>query len=151
MGSISKQSRNAIPGAFRELVENRDKRLFNLISKKVVVKNGGIAPDESLVFGYFDELVDQKMNYRHKSRISSFKLLNLPIGAKLEAVFDPNLKFEIVDIKNKIKDLQDGDIMPISKMAQKYLGGSKNGYDWFPYNNKKLSEIRKETDPDYLK
>ena len=151
MGSISKASRNAVPGAFRELVEKRDKRLFNLISQKVVTHGSKIAPDETIVFDYLDDLIAQPVNYRHKSKISSFKLLNIPVGTKLEAVFDPNLKFETIDTKNKIKDLQDGEILPISRMAQKYLGGSKNGYDWFMMSDKKLSEIRKERDPDYLK
>lgn len=151
MGSISKASRNAVPGAFRELVEKRDKRLFNLISQKAVTHGSKIAPDETVVFDYLDDLIAQPVNYRHKSKISSFKLLNIPVGTKLEAVFDPNLKFETIDTKNKIKDLQDGEILPISRMAQKYLGGSKNGYDWFMMSDKKLSEIRKERDPDYLK
>lgn len=146
-----KETRNAIPGAFRELVEKRDKRLFNLISRKVVLRTGKLAPDESIVFSYLNELVEQPLNYRHKSKISSFKMLGIAVKTELEAVFDPNLKFQTVDDKNKIKDLQDGEILPISRMAMKYMGGSRNGYYWFTLNGKKLSEIRKEEDPDYLR
>lgn len=55
-----------------------------------------------------------------------------------------------MDNKNNIKDLNDGVVMPISRMATRYLGGSKNGYEYFMYNGKKLSDIRLEFDPTYL-
>lgn len=150
MGTIRKAARNELPKIFKELVEKRDKRLFNLFNKEFV-KAGKITPDESIVFDYLDDLVKMQKNYRHKSRISSFELLEIPVGSELRASFDPKLKFKTLDMKNMIRDLQDGEEMPISRMAKKYLGGSKNGYDWFSYQGRKLSEIRRENDPDYLK
>ena len=150
MGTIRKEARNELPKIFKELVKKRDKRLFRLFEKEFV-KNGKIAPDESIVFEYLDDVVKLQKNYRHKSKISSFELLKIPVNSELRAVFDEGLKFVTLDSKNMIRDLQDGDEMPISRMAIKYLGGSKNGYDWFTYNGKRLSEIRLETDPDYLK
>ena len=151
MGAINKKTKNALPVAFRELVEKRDKRLFALISKKVLKYNGGISPDESVVFEYLDDVVELQKNYRHKSRRSSFKLLNIPVGSTLTAVFDEKIKCVTMDAKNIVKDSQDGEEMPISRMAIKYLGGSKNGYEWFMYDGKKLSEIRQEEEPEYLK
>ncbi len=151
MGAINKRTKNALPVAFRELVEKRDKRLFNLMSQKVIKYNGGIAPDESIVFEYFDDVVKLQKNYRHKSKNSNFKMLQIPKGTILNASFNPELTFMTVDNKNMIRDLQDDEVLPISRMAIKYLGGSKNGYDWFMYDGKKLSEIRKEEEPEYLK
>lgn len=150
MGTISKEARNELPKIFRELVRKRDKRLFTIFNKEFI-KAGRITPDESIVFDYLDDLVKLQKNYRHKSRISSFSMLEIPVGAELHAVFDDGLKFVTLDAKNMIRDLQDGDEMPISRMAVKYLGGSKNGYDWFTYQGRRLSEIRLENDPDYLK
>lgn len=151
MGAINKRTKNALPVAFRELVEKRDKRLFNLLSSKVIDYNGGIAPDESVVFEYLDDIVNLQKNYRHKSKNSNFKMLQIPKGTILNAAFNPELRFETMDNKNSVKDLQDDEVLPISRMAIKYLGGSKNGYDWFMYDGKKLSEIRQEEEPEYLK
>lgn len=151
MGAINKRTKNALPVAFCELVEKRDKRLLNLINSKVLKYNGGIAPDESVVFEYLDDVVRLQGKYRHKSRRSNFKMLQIPVGTVLTASFDENVSVETVDEKNMVKDLSDGEVLPISRAAIKYLGGSKNGYDWFMYDGKKLSEIRREEEPEYLK
>ncbi len=151
MGAINKRTKNALPVAFRELVKKRDKRLFELLSEEVINHNGGISPDKSVVFEYLDDVVKLQENYRHKSRRSTFKMLQIPKGTYLTAAFDKNVVVMTVDEKNMVKDLSDDEVLPISRAAIKYLGGSKNGYDWFMYDGKKLSEIRREEEPEYLK
>ena len=150
MGAIDKKTRNKLPKVFEKLVREKNKSLFQIFDKEFV-KNREIGPDESIVFEYLEDLVKMQKNYRHKSRRSSFSMLGVPVGAELVASFNSEVKVRVLDSKNLVRDLSDGEELSISKAAEKYLGGSKNGYDWFCLDGKKLSEIRREKDLDYLK
>ena len=82
---------------------------------------------------------------------TTFEMLRIPIGSTLTATFKGRkLKFETVDNKNMVKDLQNGKVMTISAVANDYLGGQNNGFLYFTYNGKRLSDIRAEIDNGYL-
>lgn len=86
-----------------------------------------------------------------KARNTTFEMLKIPVGSLLTAIFKgKELRFETANNENMIKDLQTGETMTISAMANKYMGGSNNGFVCFSYNGKKLSDIRAEMDDGYL-
>lgn len=176
--SIKRKAKESLAPAFRQLVDTEDEELCKIISEKVA-DISGVLPEKTAVFGYLKNLVDrseasptvqgqiyttvhqtrpilpqsfaQNQDYfSQKSKRSSFRMLGIPVGAILTATFDPRLKFQTMDDQNNIKDLSNGEVMPISRTAVRYLGGSRNGYEYFTYNGKKLSEIRLEFDPKYL-
>lgn len=176
--SIKRKAKASLAPAFKQLVETGDDGLCKIVSEKVA-DISGVLPEKAAVFDYLRDLISgtdakptiinqtlqsrckvqailpqEHMNshgqYSQKSGRSSFQMLNIPVGSILTATFNPKLQFRTMDNKNNIKDLNDGVVMPISRMATRYLGGSKNGYEYFMYNGKKLSDIRLEFDPTYL-
>lgn len=176
--SIKRKARASLAPAFKQLVETEDDGLCKIVSEKVA-DISGVLPEKTAVFDYLKNLINgadakptiinqvsqpqrkaqpilpqnhtnSQSQYPQKSGRSSFQMLNIPTGSILTATFNPNLQFQTMDDKNNIKDLSDGVVMPISRMAARYLGGSKNGYEYFTYNGKKLSDIRLEFDPTYL-
>ncbi len=176
--SIKRKAKASLAPAFKQLVETGDDELCKIVSEKVA-DISGVLPEKAAVFDYLKDLISgadvkpaiinqtlqsrckvqaispqEHMNshgqYSQKSGRSSFQMLNIPVGSILTATFNPKLQFRTMDNKNNIKDLSDGVVMPISRMATRYLGGSKNGYEYFMYNGKKLSDIRLEFDPTYL-
>lgn len=178
--SIKRKAKESLAPAFKQLIESEDDELCRLLSEKVA-DISGVSPEKTAVFDYLNQLINQANkplgtpaptprtpNYRfspipsrnytsiqnrpsQKSPHSSFQMLGVPVGSILNATFNPNLRFQTMDDKNNLKDLSDGEVMPISRMATRYLGGSRNGYEYFTYNGKKLSDLRLEFDPDYLK
>lgn len=175
--SMKRKAKASLAPAFKQLVETEDDGLCKIISEKVA-DISGVSPEKVAVFDYLKNLISgteakpavQNQNYQpirkaqpilpqnfvnnqnlsQKSKQSSFGMLKIPAGSILTATFNPNLQFQTMDEKNNIKDLSDGVVMPISRMATRYLGGSKNGYEYFTFNGKKLSDIRLEFDPAYL-
>ena len=157
--NIKRKAKASLAPAFRQLVETEDDELCKIISEKVA-DISGVSPEKIAVFNYLKNLINEtkaspaiqnQNQFPRKSERSNFEMLNIPVGSILTATFNPNLQFQTMDKKNTIKDLSDGVVMPISRMATKYLGGSRNGYEYFTYNGKKLSDIRLEFDLAYLK
>lgn len=88
-------------------------------------------------------------NYKYTPN-NTFEMLKIPSGSTLSATFKgKEFKATVVDDVNKIMDLSTGEITTPSGMANKYLGGSNNGWEYFRYNGRKLSEIRGEMDSGY--
>lgn len=56
--------------------------------------------------------------------------------------------YKVLDSNNLIQGL-DGEVTTTSAVVKKALGGSRNGFDYFTYNGKKLTGIRREVDPNY--
>ena len=176
--TMKRKAKASLAPAFRQLVESEDDELCKIVSEKVA-DISGVLPEKAAVFDYLKNLINEtktkpavqsqiyqtnnsirpipvrnflnsQSQFPHKSKRSSFEMLHIPVGSILTATFDPSHQFQTVDNKNKIKDLQTGEIRPISNMAALYLGGSRNGYEYFMYNDEKLSDLRLKFDPQYL-
>ena len=173
--SLKRKAKTLLPVAFKALVDTEDSELYRLISEKVA-DLGGVLPEQSSVASYFQSLLTQTQRTTaqptqpdrapigqrptsfsnmatigHKASRSNFRMLGLKAGDELTATFNPNLRFRVADETNQIVDLQTGEVCPISRMANQYLGGSRNGYEYFRYKGKKLSDIRQEFDSNYLR
>ena len=74
---------------------------------------------------------------------TTFAMLGIPEGAE---IYYKNIKDEaytgIVTSKNKVKYPGFKQPMTVSDIATKLEGGSRNGYQFFYYNNKTLEELR---------
>lgn len=163
--SMKRKAKQSLPLAFKQLVDSEDEALCEVISEKVADLSG-ITPDKSAVFEYLRSLETKptttpaasptprfpktpEPTTKHPTARSNFRMLGVPVGSILIASFDPSHKFQTVDEQNKIQDLNTGDVMPISRMANTLLGGSRNGYEYFCYKGKKLADIRREIDKRY--
>ena len=86
---------------------------------------------------------------RPVSKNTTFEMLGIPIGTKLEPVSDTFPPVTTADNINKVK-LENGDVKAISNVAVEAYGDRKNGFAAYKYNGKSLDKIRKEMDKNYL-
>lgn len=172
--NLKRKAKATLPLAFKVLVDAEDDALCKLIREKTA-DLGGVLPEQSDVIEYLKALLvcadkptiqasissvtkpfstspsQSPTNHNgQKSSRSSFRMLGIKVGSELTASFNSALRFRVVDELNKIEDLQTGNIAPISRMAVMYLGGSRNGYEYFCYNGEKLSDLRQKFDSSYL-
>lgn len=83
-----------------------------------------------------------------KSTRTTFELLNISVGSAIECVLN-NREYKVADTKNKIIDVS-GNVTTPSTVARTLIGRPANGYDYFTYGGRKLSDIRCEIDDTYL-
>ena len=72
----------------------------------------------------------------------TFRLINIPVGAKLVFAKDNSIICKTFDDENKVE--YDGNIYTISGLASKLLGFSAQGGLYFMYKGKLLTDIRKK-------
>lgn len=83
-----------------------------------------------------------------KSTRTTFELLNIPVGSAIECVLN-NREYKVADTKNKIIDVS-GNVTTPSAVVAVLIGRPVNGYDYFTYGGRKLTDIRREIDDTYL-
>ena len=80
---------------------------------------------------------------------TTFKMLGVPIGSRLNAVNKDIPDVVVVDEVNQVR-LPDGSIKSISRAVIDSIGGHRNGFQVYKYNGNALSNIRKSMDKNYL-
>ena len=91
-----------------------------------------------------EELADEIIKeHNERGEIFSFKKCNIPVGAELEFVNDPNIKCYVVDDR---KISYNGNIMYTTTLAKMLIGKSSgvNGPTFFNYNGRNLQDYYME-------
>lgn len=86
---------------------------------------------------------------RPMSSPTTFAMLGIPVGTKLEPITKKYPKVTTIDDKN-IVQLENGDQKTISRVAVDVTGYPYNGFSCYKYNNEILSNIRKRMDSNYI-
>ena len=84
---------------------------------------------------------------------NTFAKLNIPVGTVLELIRDSKVKIIVHDDQNKVRCLDDNQVLSISSAATKYhpKGSSQNGWQHFRRagENKPLYERPRTVEPHY--
>ena len=115
------------------------KNLSRLIEDAEIVKYGNVSSVEEKNEG----------TIRQQGNRTTFKMLGIPVGSKLEAANKDIPDVVVVDEVNQVR-LPDGTVKSISRAVIDSVGGHRNGFQVYKYNGKRLSTIRKSFDSDYL-
>lgn len=130
------------------LVEILDKYNLDIIQMGTVIE---FLQDKGFVFGNnIQELLSKpdSSSEQHRSKNTTFEMLNLPLGSELVYIKDHNITAKTLDFKNKI-ELSNGRIGSISSITRDLetergaTEGPKQGARYWLYKGKTLYDIRK--------
>ena len=91
---------------------------------------------------------DKDTTVKSKSKQTNFEMLNIPIGSAIECIIN-NQIYTVKNGVNKIADINGNQTTP-SHVASDLIGRPANGYEYFTYGGRKLTDIRREIDDTYL-
>lgn len=83
------------------------------------------------------------------SKPTTFDMLNIPVGVRLEPVTRRYPEVTTADSINLVR-LADGEEKTISRAVVDATGGSLNGFSCYRYKGERLSDMRKKIDKNYL-
>lgn len=115
------------------------KNLSRLIDDAEIVEYGNVSSIEDKDEG----------TIKQQGNRTTFRMLGVPIGSKLEASNSEIPDVVVVDEINQVR-LPDGSVKSISRAVIDVVGGHRNGFQVYKYKGKSLSAIRKSFDEGYL-
>ena len=146
----------------RELDKLTDSRLRNNreffkmdpdVARDLLLNNSQLVDDAEIDdYGNVSaaDALNEDGTVRPQSSRTTFAMLNIPVGTELEPVTEEYPRIETVDDTNQVRVIESGEVRTISRVAVDVSGKPKNGFDCYKYNGRKMTDIRKEIDKNYL-
>ena len=115
------------------------KNLVRLLDDAEIVEYGNVINVE-------EKTID---TMKRQGNRTTFQMLGIPVGSILTAKSKQLPNVTVVDAVNQVQ-LPDGTIKSISRAVIDAIGGHRNGFQYYKYQDKVLTSMRKGLDDTYL-
>ncbi len=123
--------------------KNREFFEINPVDAADLLVNLSKLIDDAEVEEYGGDVEVRSATKKGSSNRTTFALLKIPVGAKLEPTNKKIPKATVVDEANQVR-LENGEIKSISRAVIDAVGGHRNGFQSYTYKGENLYEMRKK-------